>query len=364
MGRNVWFVWNLDDVSDGTIDVDDPAKLLPEKGTVFKIITNKSIQTNDKYSFTINGNLGFNIAKGDANADSTIDVSDVVTLVNHIIELTLLTEHNKQYAADYNSDYAINIADGVGIINKILGISGKVNDGSRLYKSVKPEVELNPIIAQSDNQYMLKLKLLNGSISGLEFEMNYPEGLGIKPESISLLNTNLNILKDYYSKKDGSTNFVLMKTDGSSFLSDDEIQLVFQHSDQSKENDNDIRFMITNVVLSSSDGQTQDFTLNNAEALLKIIPDQFALHSIYPNPFNPIANIPYDVAEESFVSLIIYDLLGREVIRLVDKYQMPGKYHIRWNGKNSYHRALPSGIYFLRFEAHNFSSVRKITLLK
>ena len=45
--------------------------------------------------------------------------------------------------------------------------------------------------------------------------MNYPEGLGIKPESISLLNSNLNILKDYYSKKDGSTNFVLMKTDGS-----------------------------------------------------------------------------------------------------------------------------------------------------
>ena len=364
MGRNVWFVWNLDDVSDGTIDVDDPAKLLPEKGTVFKIITNKSIQTNDKYSFTINGNLGFNIAKGDANADSTIDVSDVVTLVNHIIELTVLTEHNKQYAADYNSDYAINIADGVGIINKILGISGKVNDGSRLYKSVKPEVELNPIIAQSDNQYMLKLKLLNGSISGLEFEMNYPEGLGIKPESISLLNSNFNILKNYYSKKDGSTNFVLMVTDGSSLSDNEEIQLVFRKRNQSKEIDDNIQFNIANIVLSGSDGQTQDFTLNNAEALLKIIPDQFALHSIYPNPFNPIANIPYDVAEESFVSLIIYDLLGREVIRLVDKYQMPGKYHIRWNGKNSYHRALPSGIYFLRFEADNFSSVRKITLLK
>lgn len=50
MGRNVWFVWNLDDVSDGTIDVDDPAKLLPEKGTVVKIVTNKTNQPSDVFS--------------------------------------------------------------------------------------------------------------------------------------------------------------------------------------------------------------------------------------------------------------------------------------------------------------------------
>jgi len=52
MGRNVWFVWNLDDVSDGTIDVDDPAKLLPEKGTVVLITTNKTNQPADVFSVT------------------------------------------------------------------------------------------------------------------------------------------------------------------------------------------------------------------------------------------------------------------------------------------------------------------------
>jgi len=50
MGRNVWFAWNLDDVSDGTIDVDDPAKLLPEKGTVVLITTNKTNQPADVFS--------------------------------------------------------------------------------------------------------------------------------------------------------------------------------------------------------------------------------------------------------------------------------------------------------------------------
>ena len=52
MGRNVWFAWNLDDVSDGTIDVDDPAKLLPEKGTVVKIVTNKTNQVADEFTAT------------------------------------------------------------------------------------------------------------------------------------------------------------------------------------------------------------------------------------------------------------------------------------------------------------------------
>ena len=52
MGRNVWFAWNLDDVSDGTIDVADPAMLLPEKGTVVLIITNKTNQLADEFTVT------------------------------------------------------------------------------------------------------------------------------------------------------------------------------------------------------------------------------------------------------------------------------------------------------------------------
>ena len=155
-----------------------------------------------------------------------------------------------------------------------------------------------------------------------------------------------------------------MKTDASSFLSDDEIQLVFQHSDQSKENDNDIRFMITNVVLSSSDGQTQDFTLNNAEAFLKIIPDQFALHSIYPNPFNPITNISYELSNPSRVTITIYDLKGREVKTIVNEWKQPGYYSTVWNSTDDRNNPVSSGIYFYRMKTNTFHKTLKMLLIK
>jgi hypothetical protein len=298
MGRNVWFVWNLDDVSDGTIDVDDPAKLLPEKGTVVKIITNKSIQTEDKYSFTINGNLGFNIVKGDANADNAIDVSDVVTLVDHIIELTVLTEGKKQYAADYNSDYYINIADGVGIVNKILGISGKLNENTRL-KSVAPVISLDPVIAQVDDQFILNLELKKGSFSGIEFNMSYPKNKGITSNAVRLDHSS-NLVKEHFSKEDGSSSFVIMKLDGSTIGEGERVQLAFDFNNE-KMADENISFKINDIILSSSTGETQQFTLQNSEAEFSVIPNEFQLYDNYPNPFNPSTTIRFDIASESFV---------------------------------------------------------------
>jgi len=361
MGRNVWFVWNLDDVSDGTIDVDDSAKLLPEKGTVVKIITNKAIQTEDKYSFTINGNLGYTIAKGDANADNTVDVSDVVTLVDHIIELTVLTEGKKQYAADYNSDYYINIADGVGIVNKILGISGKLNENTRL-KSVAPVLSLDPVIARADNQFILNLELKKGSFSGIEFNMSYPKNKGITSNAVRFDHSG-NLVKEHFSKEDGSSSFVIMKLDGSSIGEGESVQLAFDFNN-AKVADENISFKINDIILSSSTGETQQFTLQNSEAEFSVIPNEFQLYNNYPNPFNPSTTIRFDIASESFVSMKVIDILGREVVTLVNENKMPGKYQIRWSGKNNSYKQLPSGVYFVRLQAGSFTSLKKITLIK
>ena len=361
MGRNVWFVWNLDDVSDGTIDVDDTAKLLPEKGTVVKIITNKAIQPEDKYSFTINGNLGYTLAKGDANADNAVDVSDVVTLVDHIIELTILTEGKKQYAADYNSDYYINIADGVGIVNKILGISGMLNENMRL-KSVAPVISLDPVIAQVDDQFILNLELKKGSFSGIEFNMSYPKNKGITSIAVRLDHSS-NLVKEHFSKEDGTSNFVIMKLDGSTIGEGERVQLAFDFNN-AKIADENISFKINDIILSSSTGETQQFTLQNSEAEFSVIPNEFLLYDNYPNPFNPSTTIRFDIASESFVSMKVIDILGREVVTLVNENKMPGKYQIRWSGKNNSYKQLPSGVYFVRLQAGSFTSLKKITLIK
>lgn len=100
---------------------------------------------------------------------------------------------------------------------------------------------------------------------------------------------------------------------------------------------------------------------------------EFLLSQNYPNPFNPTTTIEYSIPVESVilneqsdvrndivnVKLIVYDILGREVATLVNEKQKPGRYKINFNAGS-----LPSGIYFYRMDAGNYSDVKKLVLLK
>jgi hypothetical protein len=71
----------------------------------------------------------------------------------------------------------------------------------------------------------------------------------------------------------------------------------------------------------------------------------------YPNPFNPYTTISYQLKEDAKVNLIIYDVLGRQVITLVNEQKPEGSYTVVWDGKNSSGNIVASGIYFYRFNA-------------
>jgi hypothetical protein len=88
-------------------------------------------------------------------------------------------------------------------------------------------------------------------------------------------------------------------------------------------------------------------------------PQSVQLDQNYPNPFNPVTTISYELPSRVRVSLIVYDLLGREVVRLVDEVQSPGSKSVRFNGNG-----LASGIYFCRLSAGSTVLDRKIILLK
>ncbi len=96
----------------------------------------------------------------------------------------------------------------------------------------------------------------------------------------------------------------------------------------------------------------------------KNIPEKFVLEQNYPNPFNPETSIKYQIAKQSKVTLIIYDLLGREVKTLINKEQSPGRYTVRWDGKNNNNINISSGIYFYRLTAGGIVFTKKMILLK
>ncbi len=94
------------------------------------------------------------------------------------------------------------------------------------------------------------------------------------------------------------------------------------------------------------------------------IPDQFALHQNYPNPFNPTTTINYDVPEDGFAEIIIYDLMGREVKTLMKNELSAGYYTLNWGGKNNRGQIVGAGLYFCQLRARGFTKTVKMLLLK
>lgn len=93
-------------------------------------------------------------------------------------------------------------------------------------------------------------------------------------------------------------------------------------------------------------------------------PDVFALHNNYPNPFNPITNITYDIPEVSDVRVDIYNVTGQRVATLAQGVHEPGRYRIVWNATNDFGQQLSSGMYIYRIVAGDFVSVKKLILMK
>lgn len=94
------------------------------------------------------------------------------------------------------------------------------------------------------------------------------------------------------------------------------------------------------------------------------VPTEFSLLQNYPNPFNPQTQISYKLSAGGFISLSIYDLLGREIKTLVSKDQPAGSYTVSWNGKNEFGNAVPSGVYMYSLKAGNFHESKKMILMK
>ena len=88
-------------------------------------------------------------------------------------------------------------------------------------------------------------------------------------------------------------------------------------------------------------------------------PESFAISQNYPNPFNPSTTLKYGIPKESYITLKVYDILGREVATLVNKQQKAGYYEVDWNAANN-----SSGIYFYRIQAGDFAETKKMILMK
>lgn len=94
------------------------------------------------------------------------------------------------------------------------------------------------------------------------------------------------------------------------------------------------------------------------------LPSVTKLKHNYPNPFNPETNIAFDLAKSSKVSVEIYNIKGQKVKTLINEFRQPGNYTLTWKGKDDNDKSVASGIYFCRFKTKDYSSTRKMLMLK
>jgi len=108
-----------------------------------------------------------------------------------------------------------------------------------------------------------------------------------------------------------------------------------------------------NVSIDTSEGTS------NVGNISGIAPNEYKLEQNYPNPFNPTTNIKYQIAKNSFVTLKVFDVLGKEIATVVNGYRKAGYYETNWDASQ-----YPSGMYFYKLISGDFSETKKLILVK
>ena len=137
----------------------------------------------------------------------------------------------------------------------------------------------------------------------------------------------------------------------------------------------DLRMLSYEFVILEVNGASCEFALDDiywegggtvdvANENKDLISQKFILYDNYPNPFNPVTTLLYDLPENGHVNITIYDMMGREVKTLVNKTQDAGYRSIIWDATNDYGRPVSAGIYLYQIQAGEYISTKKMVLLK
>ena len=94
------------------------------------------------------------------------------------------------------------------------------------------------------------------------------------------------------------------------------------------------------------------------------LPSAYALHQNYPNPFNPSTTLQFDLPAATDIHIVVYDLLGREIVRLVEQRLEAGYHQLVWNGRDRRGREVPTGMYIVLMATPEYRKSIKLVMLK
>jgi len=272
-----------------------------------------------------------NNLSGDLNDDMIIDILDIVSVVNMVLtggaNSPDFTDCQKT-DADVTGDGTINILDVIQIINLVLGNGLSLNDstGGIDYVDATYRKEGNDLFLTFDSKYAVGLEIaLPGIISNAMLDVpNQPDF------TLATKNTNKCVIYSPMNKTFNNNSLTLQISGVSEF---------------------DIKDI--NVIAGNDVGQEMQVRWLAPEV------HNFEISKMYPNPFNPVTQIDYNVNQAGELRLSVYNILGQEVSVLHNGYQPEGEFKVTWDAST-----LSSGVYYVSMVMNGQMETMKAVLVK
>lgn len=275
----------------------------------------------------------FSAPNGDANGDLDVNILDIISIVAF-----MLFDDPQPFlfdAADINSDDFINVLDIIGVVDIL--INSDNNRDSEQFPSYASLIQVgNEIHIDTD-----------GNVAGYQFKI-----VGDVATTNLQTDTPMELTSKVLNEQE---LLVISYTLSNNYLNNQSNKIL-------NLGDNITDYEIIDIIVSDTRGNPVSVTLSKLDE--NPIPENFSLDQNYPNPFNNTTVIKYSVPENSDISLVIYDILGNQIIKTKNNNVKPGVYSFKWKGNNSNGLKVATGLYFYQLKTNNFISTKKMLLVK
>ena len=306
--------------------------------------------------------------RGDVSRNGRVDILDVIRCVRIIVGLgghPLPEPGSVSFAiADGNTDGRLNVGDAIAIVNRILGLQTVMQ---RATVGEPVDVRLGTPITLQDSRPGIPV-IVEASRPVAGAQMTFAYRTDHMTAGTPLLDTASRYIMEH-AVRNRDLHVVLYSLDDDPYLPAEHTPLLVIPITLSPQIE-EVDFLLTEVILVDRSARRIPIRIGNDRRSVKSgnyshAPNIFTLLENVPNPFNPTTNIAYTVAEQAYMTLIVYDILGHEVVRLVDQGQNPGHYRVVWNGRNASGEDVSSGLYIYRLASDTgYAQTRRMMLVK
>jgi hypothetical protein len=288
---------------------------------------------------------------GDVDFNSSVDISDLLTVVDFVLEVSTPSEEQFR-GADVNVDEEITINDVVMIVDIIYGTAART--------MASADATVLADLLSADQQLLISLDY-DGLTRGIQFELDANAALEFGTPLLAVNDNGTMVMS--HRAEDGTVSVVVINTSGGTIERSENVLIRLPYTFKGDRRDKAV-VELKELKAAGMAGESLPVTIREKRIDIMVVPSVFALHQNYPNPFNPVTEIQFDVPVESKVKLTIYNLMGQEVTTLSHSTLEAGFHSVRWDGTNGLGEQVGTGLYFYRLSSPSFTSTKKMILVK